>query len=223
MRRIVIAVALTLAMAAPLAAQQQPGPDGGATEAQLRSAEVEVPQLVKLFELEPGMTVADVGAGFGAWTIALSRSVGPTGRVYTSDIGEQQLAALRQAVTREPLTNVTVVEGAERSTNLPAGCCEAILIRDAYHHLTQPGDIVRSLAAALKPGGRLAVIDFPPRPESDVPAGVPANRGGHGVPPDVVVAEVTAAGLTHVSTNEQWSTASQPASLFLALFRKPGN
>ena len=224
MRRIVIAVALTLAMAAPLAAQQQPGPDGGATEAQLRSAEVEVPRLVKLFELEPGMTVADVGAGFGAWTIALSRSVGPTGRVYTSDIGEQQLAALRQAVVaREPLTNVTVVEGAERSTNLPAGCCEAILIRDAYHHLTQPGDIIRSLAAALKPGGRLAVIDFPPRPDSDVPTGVPANRGGHGVPPDVVIAEVTAAGLTRLSTNTAWSAGSQPASLFLVLFQKPGN
>ncbi len=225
MRRTVVAVtlAIALAMAAPLAAQQQPGPDGGATEAQLRSAEVEVPQLVKLFELKPGMTVADVGAGFGAWTIALSRSVGPTGRVYTSDIGEQQLAALRQAVTRESLTNVTVVEGAERSTNLPAGCCEAILIRDAYHHLTQPGDITRGLAAALKPGGRLAVIDFPPRPESDVPAGVPANRGGHGVPPDVVIAEVTAAGLTHVSTNTAWSAGSQPASLFLVLFQKPGN
>ena len=227
MRRTTVAVtlgfALAVAMAAPLAAQQQPGPDGGATEAQLRSAEVEVPQLVKLFELKPGMTVADVGAGFGAWTIALSRSVGPTGRVYTSDIGEQQLAALRQAVTRESLTNVTVVEGAERSTNLPAGCCEAILIRDAYHHLTQPGDIVRSLAAALKPGGRLAVIDFPPRPESDVPAGVPANRGGHGVPPDVVIAEVTAAGLTRVSTNTAWSAGNQPASLFLVLFQKPGN
>lgn len=223
MHRTVVAVTLafTLAMAAPLAAQQQLGPGGGATEAQLRSAEIEVPQLVELFELKPGMTVADVGAGFGAWTMALSRSVGPTGRVYASDIGEQQLAALRQAVTREPLTNVTVVEGAERSTNLPAGCCEAILIRDVYHHLTQPGDILGSLAEALTPGGRLAVIDFPPRPDSDVPAGVPANRGGHGVPPDVVIAEVTAAGLTHVSTGTAWSAASQPASLFLVLFQKP--
>ena len=220
MRRTAIAATLALALVASLAAQQRPGPDGGATEAQLESAGVEVPQLVKLLELEPGMTVADVGAGFGAWTLEFSQWLGPTGRVYASDIGEQQLAALRQLAARASVTNVTVVEGAERSTNLPPGCCDAILIRDAYHHLTEPGDVTSSLAAALKPGGRLAVIDFPPRPETEVPAGVPANRGGHGVPPNIVVTEVTATGLTHMSTNAQWN---QPASLFLALFQKQGN
>ena len=221
MRKAAAIIALGALFFTSPAAQQQPGPGGGATEAQLNAAATEVPQLVTLLELTPGTTIADVGAGFGAWTIAFSRVVGPTGRVYASDIGAPQLAALRQAVARERLTNVTVVEGAERSTNLPPGCCDAILIRDAYHHLTQPGDITRSFAAALKPGGRLAVIDFPPRPNSGVPAGVPADRGGHGVPPAVVVAEVTAAGLTHVSTDAQWSPASQPASLFLVLFRKP--
>jgi len=127
---------------------------------------------------------------------------------------------LRQAVERNRLTNVTVIEGAERSTNLPASCCDAILIRDAYHHLTQPADINRSFAAALKPGGRLAVIDFPPRPNTEVPAGVPANRRGHGVPSEIVVAEVTAAGLAHVSTDAAWSPTSQPASLFFTVFRK---
>ncbi len=128
-----------------------------------------MPELVKLFELKPGMTVADVGAGFGAWTMQFSKVVGPTGRVYATDIGAPQLAALRDSVKREALTNVTVIEAATDATNLPAGCCDAILIRDAYHHLTQPAAIVKSLAAALKPGGRLAVIDFPPRPKTEVP------------------------------------------------------
>lgn len=223
MRKAALATTLALALFVSLAAQQQPGPDGGATEAQLKAAAIEAPELVAQFELKPGMTIADVGAGFGAWTIQFSKAVGPSGRVYASDIGAQQLAALRQAVARDRLTNVTVIEGGERSTNLPAGCCDAILIRDAYHHLTQPGDITRSFAAALKPGGRLAVIDFPPRPATEVPAGVPANRGGHGVPPEIVVAEVTATGLTHVRTNPQWAPASQPAALFFVLFRKPAN
>lgn len=90
-----------------------------------------------------------------------------------------------------------------------------------YHHLTAPGDLTSSLAAALKPGGRLIVIDFEPRPDSNVPAGVPANRGGHGVPQDVVIAEVTATGLTHVISDPQWSgTPQRPASLFLTLFGK---
>ena len=190
------------------------------TEGQLKAAEIEVPQLVELFELKPGMTIADVGAGFGAWTMRFSRWIGPSGRVYASDIGAPQLAALRDHVKREQLNNVTVVEGATASTNLPAGCCDAILVRDAYHHFTQPDEMIRSLAASLKPGGRLAIIDFPPRENSEVPAGVRANRGGHGVPPEVVQAEVGAA-LKHVRTIPAWAPNSQPASLYLVLFRKP--
>ena len=216
-----LTLTVTLALAAPLAAQQQPGPDGGPTEAQLALAETEIPRLVEMFQLKPGMTVADVGAGFGAWTIGFAEAVGPTGRVYSSDVGEQQLASLRGTMTRLGLTNVTVVEAGERSTNLPDACCDAILVRDVYHHLTAPEDITGSLAAALKPGGRLVVVDFLPRPNTEVPAGVPANRGGHGVPTEVVIAEVTAAGLTHVISDPQWSgTPQQPASLFLTLFRK---
>ena len=220
MRRAVYALIAGILLSASLVGQQQPGPQG-ATEAQVKSAQIEVPRLVTLLELKPGMTVADVGAGFGAWTVVLAKWTGPSGRVYASDIGAQQLQILREAVQRERLTNVTILEGAERSTNLPAGCCDAVLIRDAYHHLTQPMDITRSFAASLKPGGRLAVIDFPTRPDTEVPAGVPANRGGHGVPPEIVVKEVTAAGLTHVRTDANWSPDSQPAMLFIALFRKP--
>jgi predicted methyltransferase len=213
--RLVTACAFAwLQLAAPTAQQT------GLTEGQIKTAELEVPELATLFELKPGMTVADVGAGFGAWTMRFSRAVGPSGRVYATDIGAAQLAALRDAVQREGLINVTVIEGAVATTNLPQGCCDAILIRDAYHHLTEPAAIVKSLAAALKPGGRLAVIDFPPRPNSEVPAGVPADRRGHGVPPEVVEREVGAV-LMHVQTRPTWNANSQPASLYLVLFRKP--
>jgi ubiquinone/menaquinone biosynthesis C-methylase UbiE len=191
----------------------------GLTEGQIKAADLEVPELVKLFELQPGMTVADVGAGFGAWTMRFARVVGRSGRVYSTDIGAPQLAALREAAQREELGNIIVVEGAANTTNLPALCCDAILIRDAYHHLTQPDPIIKSFAAALKPGGRLAVIDFPPRPNSDVPAGVPADRLGHGVPPGVVEREVGAV-LKHVRTLPSWNANSQPASLYLVLFQK---
>jgi ubiquinone/menaquinone biosynthesis C-methylase UbiE len=215
MIRGVATLGLVLLFSFPVAAQQT-----ALTDAQLKSAEIEVPQLVELLQLKPGMTVADVGAGFGAWTMRLSKWIGPAGRVYATEIGPAQLTALRETVQRERLTNVTVVEGTANATNLPALCCEAILIRDAYHHLTQPEEIIRSLAASLKPGGMLAVVDFPPRPNSEVPTGVPANRAGHGVPPEVVQREAGAA-LTHVRTIPMWSPDSQPASLFLALFRKP--
>jgi ubiquinone/menaquinone biosynthesis C-methylase UbiE len=214
--RLLAAFALALLAFVPVAAQQT-----ALTEGQIKAAELEVPELAKLFELKPGMTVADVGAGFGAWTVRFSKAVGPSGRVYATDIGAPQLAALRDAVQREGLTNVTVLDGAVSTTNLPALCCDAILIRDAYHHLTQPDAIVKSLAAALKPGARLAVIDFPPRPKSEVPSGVPADRLGHGVPPEVVQREVGAV-LTHMRTISTWAPGSQPADLYLVLFRKAG-
>ena len=198
-----------------LAAQQT-----ALTDAQLKSADIEVPRLMQVLELQPGMAVADVGAGFGAWTMRLSRSLGPQGRVYATDIGAPQLAALRDSVKREGLRNVTVIEGGASATNLPPLCCDAILVRDAYHHFTSPDEMVKSLAASLKPGGRLAVVDFPPRPDTEVPAGVRANRRGHGVPPEVVQQEVSVV-LPHVRTMPDWSAESQPASLFLVLFRKP--
>lgn len=221
MRHTTLAFTLILALAVPLAAQQQPASDGGPTEAQLSAAKAEIPKLVELFQLKPGLTMADIGAGFGAWTIGFSEAVGPSGRVYATEIGEQQLASLGETIMKRGLTNVGLLEAGERSTNLPAACCDAILVRDVYHHLTAPEDIVSSLAAALKPGGRLVVIDFGPRPNSDIPEGVPANRGGHGVPPAVVVAEITAAGLTHVSSDPDWSgTTGQSGLLFRELFRK---
>jgi predicted methyltransferase len=215
MTRPAIVLVLVFLFITPIGGQQT-----GLTDAQLKSAEIEVPQLVKLLQLESGSTVADVGAGFGAWTMRFSRVVGPTGRVYSTDIGAPQLKALRDSVAREKLANVTVLEGAVQSTNLPELCCDAILIRDAYHHLTHPYDIIQSMARALKPGGMLAIADFPPRPGTEPPDGVLANRGGHGVPLAIVERE---AGVlfTHVRSIPQWSKGNQESVLFLALFRKP--
>ena len=214
MRRSVFAFIVALALPLAAVAQQQ-----RLTEGMIKSAAAEVPELVKLFELKPGMTIADIGAGFGAWTIQFAKIVGPTGRVYATDLGAAQLEALRDYAKKEGLNNVTVLEGKVDSTNLPAGCCDAILIRDAFHHFTQPEPMIKSIAASLKPGGRLAIIDFPPRPKSTVPEGVPADRGGHGVPPEVIEKEV-AVVLTHVRTMPKWMAESQPADMFLVLFQK---
>ncbi len=210
-----VLVLLTLTLVCEAPAQQR-----GLSDAQVRSAETEVPRLVALLELTPGASIADVGAGFGAWTVQFSRWTGSDGRVYATDIGDRQLEALREIAEREGLSNVTVVEGAADATNLPPACCDGILVRDAFHHFTEPEAMILSLAAALKPGGRLAIIDFPPRANSSVPDGVPADRGGHGVPPEVVRREIGAA-LTHVSTIPDWSAGSRPGSLFLLLFEKP--
>ncbi len=142
-----------------------------------------------------GTVVADIGAGDGKYAFAAVERVGAAGRVYATEIDAKKLAELKGEVARRKLGNVVVVESKEAETNLPAGCCDAIFLRHVYHHLTKPAEFDASLVRSLKPGGRLAIIDFPARAGLDPVEGVPSNRGGHGIPQKIVVEELTAAGL----------------------------
>jgi ubiquinone/menaquinone biosynthesis C-methylase UbiE len=197
---------------------QEPDPKQAAQER--RQAELDGPKLADVLGLRPGMTVADIGAGFGAMTVVLAKSL-ESGHVFATDIGKRQLMVIREYVKREGLANVTVIEGADESTNLPAACCDAIFLRHVYHHIVAVDSFNSSLRAALKPGGRLAIVDFVSTPGSELQPGVPTNRGGHGVPVDVVINEIKAAGLTHVRTIEKWPPADKTASYFLILSEKP--
>lgn len=212
----VLALASAALIAVPAYAQN---PDARQIAQERRQAEKDVPQLAEALQLKPGMTVADVGSGGGAFTVVFGRWLGD-GRVYATDVTERALRLTREYAKREGLTNVTVIEGAADRTNLPAECCDAIFMRDVYHHITDVPAFNKSLFASLKPGGRLAIIDFPPMPDSKVFPGVPANRGGHGIRSNLVEEELTAAGFTHVSTTENWPP-DEKTVLFLVLFKKP--
>ena len=216
MHRIAVLVVATLTSVSSAYGQQ---PDARQVAQERAAAESDVPELVGVLGLKPGMTVADVGAGFGAMTVVLGKWIG-SGHVFATDVGQNQLKVIREYVEKEGLKNVTVLEGAAAATNLPPGCCDAIFMRDVYHHITAVEAFNKSLLASLRPGGRLAIIDFPPQPGSKLPAGVPANRGGHGVPQSVVVEELTAAGLTHVRTIENWPPGAK-VRFHLTLFTKP--
>ncbi len=212
---------LTSVLAVLLAGAAVPAqaPDARQVAQERAQAERDVPHLVEALDLTPGMTVSDVGSGGGAVTVVLGKWM-TGGRVFATDISERGLRLTREYVKREGLTNVTVIEGAAGATNLPDGCCDAIFMRDVYHHITEVESFNKSLKASLKPGGRLAIIDFEADRGSKLPEGVPANRGGHGVPPAVVLSELTAAGFTHVKTVERWPPGDKNP-LFLVLFRKP--
>jgi len=166
-------------------AQQFPEP--GQVKQERARAELEVPYLVDMLRLKPGMTVADVGAGFGAHTVVLAKWIG-TGKVFATDIGQRQLTVIREYVAKEGANNVTVLEGGVTATNLTPDCCDAIFMRDVYHHITAAESFDKSLFASVKPGGRLAILDFVPQPGSKLSEGVPENRGGHGIPTRVVEA-----------------------------------
>lgn len=202
---------------APSAFAQQP--DAAQVKQEREQAEQDAPKLAAVLGLKPGMTVADVGAGGGAMSVVLGHWIGD-GRVYATDITERALALTRDYAKREGLANVTVVQGAAAATNLPDACCDAMFLRHVYHHITEPDAFNKSLLASLKPGGRLAIIDFVGRKGSEIPAGVRSNREGHGIPVRVVIDELTAAGFTHVRTIDAWPPDVKNASLFLTLFEK---
>ncbi|MEO7133470.1 MAG: class I SAM-dependent methyltransferase, partial [Vicinamibacterales bacterium] len=137
-------------MTAPAWAQ---APDAAQIKQERAAAEHEVPRLVEELGLTPGMTVADIGAGGGAVTVVLGKWLG-AGRLFATDIGERQLKEIREYADREGLKNVTVLEGAATATNLPPECCDAIFMRNVYHHITEVGTFNKSVLASLKPGGR---------------------------------------------------------------------
>ena len=89
-----------------------------------------------------------------------SRRVGSSGRVFATEIDPARLRRLREAVTGAKLGNVAVVEAQSRETALPPSCCEAIVLRRVYHHLTEPASINASLLQSVRPGGVLVIIDF---------------------------------------------------------------
>lgn len=211
-------VTLALLLAIGLVQAQEPSSSQIAQER--AQAELDAPKLADVLELKPGMTVADIGAGGGAMTVVLGKWIG-AGHVFATDIGQRQLATIRDYVKREGLNNVTVIEGAAASTNLPASCCDAIFLRHVYHHISEIEAFNKSLHVSLKPGGRLAIIDFVARKGSAVPEDVPANREGHGVPVRVLIEEISAAGLKHASTIDQWPPGDKNPTYFLTLFLRP--
>ena len=168
----------------------------------------EISRLAKLMDWKPGFVVADIGAGDGSYSFAAAQRVGPTGKVFATELDRKKLDDIRAQIKSRNLQNVEAVESAVAATNLPTACCDAIFLRRVYHHLTQPAEFDASLLRSLKPGGHLAIIDFPARSGLEPVEGVPANRGGHGIPQKVVVEELTAAGLQLDKTDANWPAGS---------------
>ncbi|RLJ68451.1 class I SAM-dependent methyltransferase [Sulfurisoma sediminicola] len=200
----IVLVAALCVLAAPLAAQgssDSPGgnryyqsPDFYRWQAMFESEGREVfdkrQQIVAALDIRPGMTVADVGAGTGVFSVLFARIVGDAGVVLAQDVADEFVRGIASRASREKLPNVRTVLGGEKDARLPPASVDLVFVCDTYHHFEYPQAMLASLHAALKPGGRLAVIDYekiPGRSGTWVMGHVRAGR-------ETVIAEIEAAG-----------------------------
>jgi ubiquinone/menaquinone biosynthesis C-methylase UbiE len=161
-------------------------PIAEATSEAQRDRTNEARSVMDLARVVPGMSVADLGAGEGYYTVRLSPRVGKKGRVLAEDIDPDSLSDLGDRVARENLDNVSIQHGALADPHLPQASFDRIFMVHMYHEVSEPYAFLWHLRPALRPGGRVVVVD------EDVPTGGPL--AGHGIAPAQLFCEFSAVG-----------------------------
>lgn len=182
--------------AAPVSAQPMPGE-------QNRESWQRTPDIFAALGVRPGAVIADVGAGQGYFTERLAKALAPNGKVYAVDISATALRQLQDRIRTAGLTNVEVVHGDVADPKLPAAALDAALIINAYHEMTEHQAVLANIRAALKPAGRLVIVE----PISD------ARRDGtrdsqtrqHQIASHFVQEEARAAGFRIVGLEEPFA------------------
>jgi SAM-dependent methyltransferase len=203
--------------ARPAQPQQQPKPrlfqpqDLGLLEAPDRDQWNHPDQIMDALGIAEGSVVAELGAAGGWFTLRLARRVGPNGLVYAEDIQPPMLDAIGRRMKNENLSNVKTVLGAPNDPRLPPGI-DAVLINDAFQEMDDPGDrtvivtLLRKIGEALKPQGRLGIVDWTPG------GGGPGPDADRRVDPGVIIRAARAAGLQMISREDY------PPFLYLLVF-----
>jgi len=152
---------LALALLPSPAIPQAPRTDASLTlqEESARENWQKVPEIFEAMAVRPGATVADVGAGDGFLTVRLAHAVGATGRVMAVDVSARALDRLRARLDRERVTNVETVKGDADNPHLPSASLDAAVIVNSYHEMVNYDAMLRLLRTALKPDGRLVIIE----------------------------------------------------------------
>jgi SAM-dependent methyltransferase len=145
-------------------------------------------RLARVLQLREGMQIADIGAGSGELAVAMAAFVGSAGHVYATELAPERRAAIERRVSGDAIRNVHVVAAGEAETRLPERCCDAVYMRAVFHHISDRSKFAADVERALRPGARLAVIDF-------APGTLWFHGPDHGVQPDSILSAFQAAGL----------------------------
>lgn len=190
----------------PVAAQQGVLAPENANEARLNRLQLP-DRTMDAIGIQPGMAVAEIGAGEGRWVVQLAVRVGAGGKVVAEDIDRAALAHLADRCARWALKNVETIVGDTNDPKLPAGQLDRIFVISSYHHFDDPVALLGKARAALKPDGRLAIGEWFPS----------ASAGTTGTPPERLKSQMAAAGYVF----ERMETFLQDNGMYIYLFR-PG-
>ena len=129
-------------------------------ENERREVYVKRMEIVAASGVKPGMTVADIGAGTGLFTMLFSDAVKPGGSVYAVDISPAFVEYIQETAKKRRVRNVTAILSDGTDTQLPEGSVDLAYLSDVYHHFERPAETLASIRKALKPGGRMVVVDY---------------------------------------------------------------
>ena len=164
----------------------------------------EAERVMNLLGVKAGLSVADIGAGSGYYTVRLARRVGPTGHVFAEDVVPEYLERLARRVTSEGLTGtVTLTRGDPHDPRLPHGSLDLALLVHMYHEVQQPYGLMWNLRPSLRAGARVGIID------------ARKQTAAHGTPPDLLRCELAAVGY------QQTAFYDLQESTYLAVFAPP--
>jgi predicted methyltransferase len=144
-------------------------------------------EVIAALELTPAMTVADIGAGTGYFTMRIAKQV-PQGQVIATDVEPDMIRYLTDRAAKEQLANVKPALTPPADPKLAAGSVDRVLVVDVWHHLGDRIAYAKALAAGIKPDGMIAVVDF----KLDATQGPPKQ---HRLAPEAIIADFVAAGL----------------------------
>jgi predicted methyltransferase len=166
--------------------------------------------------VKPGHHVADIGCGFGYFTFRLAARVGAEGKVYAVDIDKEAIDKVRERKEREKLAQVEPILGQSNDPHLPNDL-DAILIVDSYHEFRDYDRMMQAAFRALKPGGRLVIID------GEVPSGRPRTEYHrlHSIPAELVREEVARQGFVFKENRPGFYDAEYGKKMYFLVFEKP--
>jgi rhodanese-related sulfurtransferase/predicted methyltransferase len=211
--RAVLAAAVTVALAHS-GVEALGGQSGNrAAQEATRETQQRVADIFKIMGVAPGAVIADVGAGQGFFTVRLAKAVGDSGRVYAVDISQQALRSLRTRVEQEGLRNVQIVEGTADDPKLPENTLDAALIVNAYHEMTEHQAMMAHLRKALKPTGRLIIVEPISPSRRDGTRESQASR--HEIAPEFVLRDAREAGFSVAALEDPFSNHHGHGSEYL--------